>query len=76
MFVLDQLRPGRHLLNLYSALFPYFLHPFLKILQLAGVTITVILSVDRYIVVFHPYHIYRHFCIHFDLALGLVFSLS
>ena len=51
---------GDNIINLHCALYPYFFHPFLKIFQMAIVIITVILSIDRYVVVFYPYRIYRH----------------
>ena len=48
-------------MNLYYYLYPHFFHPILKIIQMCQVIITVILSIDRYVVVFYPYIIYRLF---------------
>ena len=52
---LDLYYPQQNLINLYNYLSPYMLHPLYKILQLVTVLITMILSIDRYIVVFYPY---------------------
>ena len=52
--------PHQNMMNLYCGFHPFFFHPLLKITQMAMIIITVILSVDRFIVVFYPYHIYRH----------------
>ena len=51
--------PGQNMMNLYCGFHPFLLHPLLKITQMAMIILTVILSVDRFIVVFYPYHIYR-----------------
>ena len=51
---------GQNLDNLHNRLDPYIIHPFLKIFQMAMVIIIVILSIDRYVVVFYPYVIYRN----------------
>ena len=56
---LNSIYPGRNMMNLYCGFHPFLLHPLLKITQMAMILITVILSVDRFIVVFYPYHIYR-----------------
>ena len=50
---------GQNLDNLHNRLDPYIIHPFLKIFQMAMVIIIIILSIDRYVVVFYPYIIYR-----------------
>ena len=52
--------PGRNMMNLYCGFHPFLLHPLLRITQMAMIILTVILSVDRFIVVFYPYQIYRH----------------
>ena len=51
--------PGQNIMNFYYAYQPYFFHPFMKSSQMAVVILTVILSMDRYVVVFYPYLIYR-----------------
>ena len=45
--------------NLHYALYPHFYHPFLEIILMAIVILTVILSIDRYVAVFYPFRIYR-----------------
>ena len=62
---------GDNIINLHCALYPYFFHPFLKIFQMAIVIITVILSIDRYVVVFYPYRIYRHWRLSFNANFSL-----
>ena len=59
MIEFDDSYEEENLLNLYHALYPYLIHPFHKIVQMCQVIITVILSIDRYVVVFYPYIIYR-----------------
>ena len=66
---LNSLYPGRNLMNVYCGLHPFFFHPLLKITQMAMIIITVILSVDRFIVVFYPYHIYRQYQINLRLKM-------
>ena len=55
----NSIYPGRNMMNLYCGFHPFLLHPLLKITQMAMIILTVILSVDRFIVVFYPYQIYR-----------------
>ena len=57
--ILDSAFPGRNMGNFWYKFHPFFFHPLLKITQMAMIILTVILSVDRFIVVFYPYHIYR-----------------
>ena len=58
---LNSAYPGRNLRNVWFRFHPLFFHPILKISQMAMIIITVILSVDRFIVIFYPYRIYRHY---------------
>ena len=58
--ILDAAFPGRNLRNTWYRYHPLFFHPLLKIAQMATIIITVILSVDRFIVIFYPYRIYRY----------------
>ena len=57
--ILDSAFPGRNMGNFWYKFHPFFFHPLLKITQMAMIIITVILSVDRFIVIFYPYRIYR-----------------
>ena len=57
--ILNSIYPGRNMMNIYCGFHPFLLHPLLKITQMAMIILTVILSVDRFIVVFYPYQIYR-----------------
>ena len=58
--ILDAAFPARNLRNTWYRFHPLFFHPLLKIAQMATIIITVILSVDRFIVIFYPYRIYRY----------------
>ena len=49
----------QNVMNFWNAYNALFFHPFAKISQLAVTILTVILSIDRYIVIFYPYIIYR-----------------
>ena len=57
--ILNSIYPGQNMMNLYCGFHPFLFHPLLRITQMAMIILTVILSVDRFIVVFYPYHIYR-----------------
>ena len=60
VFLIQYYNKGQNFYNIYNVLHPYVIHPFLKIFQMSMVIITVILSIDRYVVVFYPYIIYRN----------------
>ena len=59
MMEFDGLYKDQNIMNLHNAYYALFFHPFSKISQMAVVVLTVILSIDRYVVVFYPYIIYR-----------------
>ena len=64
---LNSAYPGRNLRNVWFRFHPLFFHPILKISQMAMIIITVILSVDRFIVIFYPYRIYRQYkCLYYS----------
>ena len=60
VYVIQLYNKGQNFYNIHNALYPYIIHPFLKIFHMSTVIITVILSIDRYVVVFYPYVIYRN----------------